>query len=173
MHSYLTSTHSTLNTSDSSTPSVNKMPRASYQIPKIARVGDPDIHHGTCVTHVPWCMPGSLASDFLWSRWRGKLSRHSRCMRSTQCCVSGKRPMSAPQTWSTVRFLQISSAILNDVIGCIPYDMHMVWLCFFIEVTQLVVGSWDIFTHIFQSYYTGISLAPALVKWPWIAHSFN
>ena len=21
---------------------------------------DPDVHHGTCVTHVPWCMSGSL-----------------------------------------------------------------------------------------------------------------
>ena len=36
------------------------------------RVGDPDMHHGTCVTHVPWCMPGSLTSGFLWSRRRGK-----------------------------------------------------------------------------------------------------
>ena len=35
------------------------------------RVSDPDMHHGTCVTHVPWCMPGSLTSGFLWSRWRG------------------------------------------------------------------------------------------------------
>ena len=34
------------------------------------RVSDPDIHHGTCVTHVPWCMPASLISGFLWSRWR-------------------------------------------------------------------------------------------------------
>ena len=54
---------------------------ASYQIRKIAGcscvgnagnvfptrqlqrkplVSDPDIHHGTCVTHVPWCMSGSL-----------------------------------------------------------------------------------------------------------------
>ena len=24
------------------------------------RVSDPDMHHGTCVMHVPWCMPGSL-----------------------------------------------------------------------------------------------------------------
>ena len=24
------------------------------------RVSDPDMHHGTCVTHVPWCMLGSL-----------------------------------------------------------------------------------------------------------------
>ena len=54
---------------------------ASYQIRKIAccacagnagnvfpsgrhqrkpLVSDPGMHHGTCVTHVPWCMPGSL-----------------------------------------------------------------------------------------------------------------
>ena len=26
------------------------------------RVSDPDMHHGTCVAHVPWCMPGSLSS---------------------------------------------------------------------------------------------------------------
>ena len=23
-------------------------------------VSDPGLHHGTCVMHVPWCMPGSL-----------------------------------------------------------------------------------------------------------------
>ena len=34
------------------------------------RVSDPVMHHGTCITHVPWCMPGSLTSGFLWSRWR-------------------------------------------------------------------------------------------------------
>ena len=63
---------------------------ASYQMHKIAGcacagnaplVSDPDMHHGTCVTHVPWCMPGSLTSGFLWSRWRGKRFRHSRRMR--------------------------------------------------------------------------------------------
>ena len=54
---------------------------------------DPDMHHGTCVTHVPWCMPGSLTSGFLWSRWRGKRSRHSRRMRNPQFYVSGKKPI--------------------------------------------------------------------------------
>ena len=57
------------------------------------RVSDPDIHQGTCVTHVPWCMPGSLTRGFLWSLWRGKRSRHSRCMRNPQFYLSGKRPM--------------------------------------------------------------------------------
>ena len=45
---------------------------------------DPEMHHGTCVRHVPWCMPGSLTSGFLWRRWRGKRSRHSRRMRKPQ-----------------------------------------------------------------------------------------
>ena len=83
---------------------------ASYQIHKIAgcacagnagnvsppsRVSDPDMHHhGTCVTHVPWCMPGSLTSGFLiWSWWLGERSWHSRRMRNPQFYVSGKRPM--------------------------------------------------------------------------------
>ena len=59
------------------------------------RVRDPDMHHGTCDMHVPWCMPGSLTSDFLWSRWRGKRSRHSRRKRNPQFYVSGKRPISS------------------------------------------------------------------------------
>ena len=33
-------------------------------------VSDPDMHYGTCVTHVPWCMPGSLTNGLFWSRWR-------------------------------------------------------------------------------------------------------
>ena len=36
------------------------------------QASDPDMHHGTCVTHVPWCMSGSLTSGFLWNRRRGK-----------------------------------------------------------------------------------------------------
>ena len=51
-------------------------------------VSDPDKHHGTCVTHVPWCMSGSL------TRGGGEnVSRHSRRMRNPQFYVSGKRSM--------------------------------------------------------------------------------
>ena len=39
-----------------------------------ARGSDPDMHQGTCITHVPWCMPGSLTSGFLWSRRRKRVS---------------------------------------------------------------------------------------------------
>ena len=54
---------------------------------------DPDMPHGTCVMHVPWCMPGSLTSGIIERRWRGKRSRHSRRMHNAQFCISGKRPM--------------------------------------------------------------------------------
>ena len=67
------------------------------------RVSDPDMHHGTCVTHVPWCMSGSLTSSFLWSRRRLKRSRHSRRMCNLQFYVSGKRSIMT----STSRFLKV------------------------------------------------------------------
>ena len=71
------------------------------------RVSDPDIHHGMCATHVPICMSRSLTSGFLWSRGRGKRSRHSRRMRNPKCYVSGKRPMhirSIPGACATLNF---------------------------------------------------------------------
>ena len=46
------------------------------------RVSDSDMHHGTCVTHLPWCMAGSLTGGFHWSLWREKRSRHSQHMRN-------------------------------------------------------------------------------------------
>ena len=57
------------------------------------RVSNPDMHHDTSVTHVPWCTPGSLTKSSIWSRWRGKRSRHSQRMHIPHFCVSGKRPM--------------------------------------------------------------------------------
>ena len=31
-----------------------------HRLQRKALVSDPGMHHGTCVTHVPWCMSGSL-----------------------------------------------------------------------------------------------------------------
>ena len=39
-------------------------PGMSGTCPPPLRVSDPDMHQGTCVTHVPWCMPGSLTIGF-------------------------------------------------------------------------------------------------------------
>ena len=56
-------------------------------------VSDPYMHHDTCVTHVPWCMSGSLNQ-----RWQGKRSRHSRRMRArnfTYLVWGPSRPISS------------------------------------------------------------------------------
>ena len=68
-------------------------PRMPGMLSPPPRVSDSDMHHGTYVTHVSWCIPGSLTSGFLWSRWRVKRSRHSRRMRNPQFYVYSKRPM--------------------------------------------------------------------------------
>ena len=75
------------------------------------QVRDPDMHHGTCVTHVPWCMPGSLTSVFLWGRWRGKRSRHSHRMRNPQFCVSGKRPWKFGKTFLISNISRLSAVL--------------------------------------------------------------
>ena len=83
-------------------------PWASYQIRKIAGcacagndgnvfpcrrfqrkplVSDPGMHHGTCVTHVPWCMSGSLTCGD-----GGKRSRHSRRMRTRNFAYLARGP---------------------------------------------------------------------------------
>ena len=56
-----------------------------------SRVSYPDMHHCTCMTHVPWYMPGSLNSGSLYFRSRGKHSRHSGHMCNPQFYVSSKR----------------------------------------------------------------------------------
>ena len=112
-------------------------PWASCQIRKIAgahapgmpgpffpspQLNDPDMHHGTCVTHVPWCMPGSLTSGFLCNRRRGKRSRHSRRMRNLQFYVSGKRPI---EFWHQVTPLPNTDVFLKCK-ASVTYEM---WLC--------------------------------------------
>ena len=84
-----------------------RTPWASYQIPKIAGcacagnagnvfprrrfqrkplVNDPDMHHGTCVTHV-------MHVGIAHLRWRGKHSRHSRCMRTRNFVYLARGPL--------------------------------------------------------------------------------
>ena len=79
------------------------------------RVSDTDMHHGTCMTHVPWCMPGSLTSGFLWSRWRGKHSRHFPRMRNPQFYVSGKRPIEYPQVFMLLSCVAVISSLYYTI----------------------------------------------------------
>ena len=89
------------------------------------RVSDPDMYHGTCVTHVPWCMPGSLISGFLWSRCRWKRSRHSLRMRNPQFYVSGKRPIPyILDIFHPVQFKSISLASYSKEKASRAYNSH-------------------------------------------------
>ena len=118
-------------------------PHAKYVILRVAhapgmpgmfspppRVSDPDMHHGTRVTHVPWCMPGSLTSGYLWSRRRGKRSRHCRRIRNPQFNVSGKRPIghlatNFSGTWMNMKCLFLLKNTLENLVYKIATRLFM------------------------------------------------
>ena len=41
-------------------PGTFPTPPPPHWLQRMLLVSDPDMHHGTCVSHVPWCMSGSL-----------------------------------------------------------------------------------------------------------------
>ena len=60
-------------------------------------VSDPDMHHGTCVTLVPKCMPGSLTCGFLWGR--GKTFPVFLAHGNPQFYVSGKKSIETAKSY--------------------------------------------------------------------------
>ena len=60
----------------------------SQRVKRKPLISDPGIHHGTCVTHMPWCIAGSVTRGS-----RGKRSKHFLRMCNPQFYVSGKRPI--------------------------------------------------------------------------------
>ena len=98
-----------------------------------SRLSDPDMHHGTCVTHVPWCMPRSLTSGFLWSWWWGKRTQHSRCMHNPQFYISGKRSIAQENVyWIVICEIMIQSVHYKAYI----YSITVAWTTVY-EVNHL------------------------------------
>ena len=102
-------------------------PGMSGTFPPPSRLSDSDMHHGTCVTHVPWCIPGSLTSGFLWIRWRGERSWHFRCMRNPQFYIYGKRPMSSPiwittASWQTHLYTRWGQQLTQCILPRITFN---------------------------------------------------
>ena len=97
--------------------------RREYQerFPRHSWVSYPDMHHGTCVTHVPWCMP----CGFPLSRWRGKRSQHSRRMRNPQFYVSGKKPIQQQSVKIDVTEPESSNAV--SLVLPRPVEWNSVW----------------------------------------------
>ena len=85
-----------------------------HRLQKKPLVSDPGMHYGRCITHVLWCMSGSLTS-----RCRGKRSQHSWRMRNPQFYVSGKRPMQAESNKSL-------SFIRNNFKQLYPFNSEMI-----------------------------------------------
>ena len=120
----------------------NSQPWASYQIRNIAGcacagnagnvsplrllqrkplVSDPGMHHGTCVTHVPWCMSGSLTrgggENVRGNRLRRALYKPWHSFRGNLCCNSRSSA-------DTVLFIKLH--VLFSA-SCTPWFMIKFW----------------------------------------------
>ena len=100
------------------------------------KVSDPDMHHGTCVTHVPWCTQGSLTNRFLWIRWRGKRSRHSQRMHNPQFYVSAKRSIAKSWQWAMAIWI----------------EMCRNWTTTVEHTSDNVILAWDYFQYLQQTH---------------------
>ena len=65
-----------------------------------ARVSDPDMHRGTCLMHVPRCMPGLLTSKWWWR------CRHSRRMRKPQTLAERLNDTSLAFPWRNIKCIK-------------------------------------------------------------------
>ena len=130
-------------------------PRRRFQRKPL--VSDPGMHHGTCVTHVPWCMSGSLtcgdgknvsgipracapailriwqeAHDCGWFH-AAKSSHH---VDAWDGSTRARRPLFLQNT--TIRSLKRFHQITYAIKTCIPYKYPSTTN--FMELTQLTAG---------------------------------
>ena len=135
----------------------------------LPRISDPDMHHGTCVTHVPWCMPGSLTNGLTLKSVRGKRSRHSRRMRNPQCCVSGKRPM----VWRAELHRLLDENIPHIYIYIFPVTQSTTHNYVYLEVVDLLhirrkfirVTPWRPGVHVHTTSGTASIYDHAILRW--------
>ena len=86
------------------------------------QVSDPDMHHGTCITHVPWCMPRSLTSGFHGGG--GKTFP----VFPAQFCVSGKRLMIGATSqfpWHRSQVITTDMKIRFEQINLLAPNFHL------------------------------------------------
>ena len=116
-------------------------------------VSDPGMHQGTCVTHVPWCMPGSLApshSDLWWcpipSQWLTMQSHSSLVVPvcTYRCAVTMGVVILPVVLWAVGHTLVVAIVeVVVDLKGRLPWVGVMVvvdeGLGFGIDVREMVI----------------------------------
>ena len=114
---------------------------------KISSMQHADMHHGTCVTPMPWCMVGSLISGFPRSLWQGERSRHSRRKRNPQFYVSCKRLITGAMTrFCPIQWWPISVIyILHTLSGLDVFWYHRDCrhYCLKIYMYVLIWNTWE------------------------------
>ena len=111
------------------------------------RVSDPDMHHGTCVMHVPWCMPGSLTSGFLWIRYgENVLAIPDKCAtRNFAYLLRGPWPPLARHLTSKLAsygLIPITHVVFGSVLFWCPFRSSLSISNFLFQCQDFVLSVW-------------------------------
>ena len=107
-------------------------------------VSDPDMHHGTCVTHVPWCISGSLARG-----GREKVSGIPRACATRNVMHLARGPWQCNVLHMQIIFIgrNTISEFLCDNDGMRLWDN---WLSESKEFANCIIVTWNISTRIIK-----------------------
>ena len=136
------------------------------------------MHQATYVTHVPWWMPGSLTSGFLWSLWWGKRSRHSRACttRNFTYLVRGPCHYCGSLTGACANHHDVSKILLHTITAFslkICYEMQFIYKWqeytgYGIFISWQLDGNWCCLDHASVAMSVDCILLSCLQRLAWV-----
>ena len=122
-------------------------------------ISDPGMHHGTCVTHVPWCMPGSLT--------RGG---EENVPGIPGACAVRKFTYLARGPWhwfSSPWFIPALTLNVRNTVYPKKYAHGFVVLCFVVVMQSFIMNSYEVFIYIHQGCFAGTGVIVRLPQCQW------
>ena len=90
-------------------------------------VSEPNIHHDTCVKHVPWFMPGLLTCGFLWSWWWENVPSIASACATRNFAYLVRGAYSPAHRLSSVTFQKSLANNMSTSQSPCPTSIHLKW----------------------------------------------
>ena len=138
----------------------NVFPRRRYQMKPL--ISDPGMHHGTCVTHVPWCMSGSLTcgdGENVPDIPGACAPAILRIWQEAHCSLDHQT--------SVLLIQERIIRLFQDTVYPKKYAHGFVVLCFVVVMQSFTMNSHEVFNHIHQGCFAGTGAIVRLPQCQW------
>ena len=126
-------------------------------------VSDPGMHHSACVTHVPWCMSGSLirSDGENVPGIPGAYATHS----FTYLARGPYRDNDLPSSYTSLLLRRYETSL--STVYPKKYAHGFVVLCFVVVVQSFIMNLHEVFIHIHQGCFAGTGAIVRLPQCQW------